>query len=232
MPRRQRFRNVPIACRGSWPDDVPSEPPIRPDLDGELFAMNTFDAAVINERIIVEALKRLRPGGCLVVGWNSDFSGRTVDGYSHWSIRMLEEMQKCYGLSAPLVAEARRLLAEFVPDSRSPFETAQRTVLSMIRRKAICPALAQIFSASFHRVTGQSLGSSAAAAWTGFRPPADAGIAGNVVERPGIRRGAFIQALLATSGWSCSSSRQRCGLPRSQRQSCKRSEALHLCQPQ
>ena len=72
--------------------------------------VNTFDLDLINERLIAEALRRLKPGGFLVVGWNSDFSGRAVEGWSHWPVQMLRQMKETCGLSAPIVAEVPALL--------------------------------------------------------------------------------------------------------------------------
>ena len=100
-------------CRfahGAWPEDIPVE--LKYDLIWTInFSLiNTFDVDFIQQRLVSEATRRLKPGGCLVIGWNSDFSGRAVQGYSHWPIEMLRNMQQACGLSAPLVVEARTLM--------------------------------------------------------------------------------------------------------------------------
>jgi SAM-dependent methyltransferase len=111
-------RRVFPECRfsyGTWPEDV--EPKAEFDVIWmvNFSLMNTFDVDFINGRLIEEATRRLTPGGTLVVGWNSDFSGSRVDGYSHWSLSMIGGMRDRCGLSAPLVAEARtRMLSWFM----------------------------------------------------------------------------------------------------------------------
>lgn len=97
-------------CRfiqGVWPDDVAANPGFDLIWMVNFSMMNTFDVTFIKNRLIAEAMQRLRPGGTFVVGWNSDFSGRIVDGWSHWPQSMLEEMRHKCGLSLPLVTEAR-----------------------------------------------------------------------------------------------------------------------------
>lgn len=97
-------------CRfiqGVWPDDVAANPRFDLIWMVNFSMMNTFDVTFIYERLIAEAMQRLRPGGTIVVGWNSNFSGRVVDGWSHWHLSMLKEMRDRCGLSLPLVTEAR-----------------------------------------------------------------------------------------------------------------------------
>jgi hypothetical protein len=65
--------------------------------------MNSFDLAFIKVRLIDEARVRLKPGGCLVVGWNTDFSGVARQGYSNWSLETLAQMHRSHGLSKPFV---------------------------------------------------------------------------------------------------------------------------------
>jgi SAM-dependent methyltransferase len=93
--------------QGSWPDDVAKGPQFDLIWMVNFSLMNTFDVDFINERLLSEALHRLKPNGFLVIGWNSDFSGRTIGGYSHWPIRMLQRMRKPCHLSAPIVPEMR-----------------------------------------------------------------------------------------------------------------------------
>jgi SAM-dependent methyltransferase len=99
--------------RGSWPDDIAPRAEFDLIWMVNFSLMNTFDVNVIRDQLVREAMLRLKPGGTLVVGWNSDFSGRVVDGYSHWPIGLLGTMSDQCGLSAPLVAEARTLFASW-----------------------------------------------------------------------------------------------------------------------
>ena len=102
-------------CRfqcGSWPDDV------QEDAGYDLIWMvnfslaNTFDVARIDESLIAAAMSRLAPGGALILGWTTDFSGRVIEGYSHWPMAMLRELERRCNLSAPLVPiPAARLLS-------------------------------------------------------------------------------------------------------------------------
>ena len=95
--------------QGVWPDDVAETAQFDLIWMVNFSLMNTFDVDFINERLIEESMRRLKPHGHLVVGWNSDFSGRTVGGYSHWSMGWLENMARSCRLSPPLVTETRTM---------------------------------------------------------------------------------------------------------------------------
>lgn len=99
---RARFTGREFVC-GAWPDGISREPQFDLIWMVNFSLMNTFDVGFIQERLVDEALVRLRPGGCLVVGWNSDFSGIAKGGYSNWSTQTLGEMRPRCGLSAPFV---------------------------------------------------------------------------------------------------------------------------------
>jgi SAM-dependent methyltransferase len=121
--------------QGAWPDDIPRQPRFDLIWMVNFSLMNTFDVEAINDRLIVPARERLKPGGHLVVGWNSDFSGSVVEGYSHWSRATLADLQKRCGLSAPLVTEARTLwLSSFL--IRAAYLKRRSIPIFMILKKA------------------------------------------------------------------------------------------------
>jgi SAM-dependent methyltransferase len=91
---------------GAWHQDVEEEPGFDMIWAVNFSLLNTFDVEFINERFIAHALQRLRPNGCVVVGWNTNFSGRKIDNYSCWSMGTLAQMRQVCGLSSPRVAEA------------------------------------------------------------------------------------------------------------------------------
>lgn len=128
------FPECRFVC-GAWPQDIPASPAFDVIWMVNFSLMNTFDIGHIEEHLVDAAMRRLKPGGSLVIGWNTDFSGRTVGGYSHWSLSMLQNMRERCGLSAPLVTEAGGPLA-----SRLLIRVARATRRSipifMIRRKA------------------------------------------------------------------------------------------------
>ena len=100
-------------CRfnqASWPEDLASDTKFDVIWMVNFSLMNTFDVDFINDQLIREAALRLKRNGYLVVGWNSDFSGKSVGGYSHWSLQMLRKMRATCGLSYPLVIEAQSKL--------------------------------------------------------------------------------------------------------------------------
>ena len=99
---------------GAWPEDVGTKSEFDLIWMVNFSLMNTFDVNLIHKRLISEAMLRLKPGGTLVVGWNTDFSGRVVGGYSHWPLRMLRTMENQCKLSAPLVTEARTQTASWL----------------------------------------------------------------------------------------------------------------------
>lgn len=99
---RKRFAECRFVC-GAWPDGVERAP--RYDLIWmvNFSLMNTFDVEFIRERLVDEALARLRAGGQLVVGWNTDLSGIARQGYSHWGYDTLANMRRRCQLSEPMV---------------------------------------------------------------------------------------------------------------------------------
>jgi SAM-dependent methyltransferase len=101
-------------CQGAWPTDIPSEPEFDLIWTINFSLVNTFDIGLIHDKLVAEALPRLKPGGALVMGWNSDFSGRTIQNYSHWPVKMLRRMRHRSGFSAPLVVEAGSLPLSWV----------------------------------------------------------------------------------------------------------------------
>jgi SAM-dependent methyltransferase len=99
---RARFPNCRLVC-GAWPDAVAPEPQFDLVWMVNFSLMNSFDVEFIKVRLIDEALVRLKPGGCLIVGWNTDFSGVSRQGYSNWSLDTLAEIRRSCGLSDPFV---------------------------------------------------------------------------------------------------------------------------------
>jgi SAM-dependent methyltransferase len=109
---RTTFPECRFSC-GAWPEDVAAKPSFDLIWMVNFSLMNTFDVDFIERHLIGEAMARLKPRGILVIGWNTDFSGRTVDGYSHWPLDMLRTMGIRCGLSAPLVTAARTQAASW-----------------------------------------------------------------------------------------------------------------------
>jgi SAM-dependent methyltransferase len=95
--------------RAAWHEDIGEEPRFDLIWTVNFSLVNTFDVNFINERLISEALRRLKPNGCIVIGWNTNFSGRAISNWSHWPLRMLRRMRHDCGLSDPLVPEARTI---------------------------------------------------------------------------------------------------------------------------
>jgi SAM-dependent methyltransferase len=110
---RATFPDCRFEC-AAWPADIAAEPSYDLIWMVNFSLMNTFDVAFINEELVDQAMRRLRAGGVLVVGWNSNFSGRVVEGYSHWSFDVLAALQRCYGFSAPFVIESRSTAASWL----------------------------------------------------------------------------------------------------------------------
>jgi len=88
-----------------WPDGVPQDAQYDLIWVVNFSVMNTFDVDFIHAAVVREALLRLRPGGHLIVGWNTDLSGRVLEGYSHWSFSTIRHLRTRCGLSAPVVIE-------------------------------------------------------------------------------------------------------------------------------
>jgi SAM-dependent methyltransferase len=91
--------------QGTWPEDISDEPQFDLIWVVNFSLINTFDVNVIDEKLVQPALKRLKTAGWLVIGWNTDFSGRAIEGYSHWSLDTLKQLQDVCSLSQPIVPE-------------------------------------------------------------------------------------------------------------------------------
>ena len=124
-------------CRftqGAWPDDIPAERTFDLIWTINFSLINTFDINVIQQRLVSHAMTRLRPGGCLVIGWNTDFSGRKIHNYSHWPVAMLQKMKQTCGFSAPLVIEGRSLIPSWLM-IRTAFMFRKSIPIFMVLRK-------------------------------------------------------------------------------------------------
>lgn len=73
----------------------------------DLALINTFDANKINRDFVQPALDLLRPGGVLVVGWHTDFSGDYRSGWSYWSSENICAIADACGFSEPVMVQAR-----------------------------------------------------------------------------------------------------------------------------
>jgi len=73
----------------------------------DLSLINSFDANKINRDFVWPAMNLLRPGGSLVVGWHTDFSGDYRDGWCHWSQKDFHAIADACGLSEPAMVQAR-----------------------------------------------------------------------------------------------------------------------------
>ena len=104
-------------CRflhAAWHEDVDSQARFDLIWAVNFSLVNTFDVDFINQHLVLEALRRLKPNGSIVIGWNTDFSGRRILNYAHWSIGMLSHMRRVCGVSAPFVPEARTIWLSWI----------------------------------------------------------------------------------------------------------------------
>jgi len=103
---RATFPECRFQC-ASWPDGVERDESFDIIWAVDFSVINTFDIQVIKQRFVEEALERLTPGGCIVVGWSTNLSGLCIGNWSHWSVSMLGELGRACGFSQPQVAEAQ-----------------------------------------------------------------------------------------------------------------------------
>jgi SAM-dependent methyltransferase len=125
-------------CRfefGAWPDDIQAAPVYDLIWMVNFSLMNTFDVGFISNVLIEPAMQRLRSGGTLVVGWNSNFSGEVIEGYSHWPLQTIAALRRDCGLSAPLVTEAGNLFASWFL-IRAARLIGRSIPIFMVRRKS------------------------------------------------------------------------------------------------
>jgi SAM-dependent methyltransferase len=120
---------------GAWPDDVPEDPKFDLIWTINFSFINTFDVDLIRERLVSQAMLRLKPDGCLVIGWNTNFSGRAVGNWSFWPLEMLRNMRQTCGLSAPLVIESRTSALNWFM-IRAALVLRRSIPIFMVRRKS------------------------------------------------------------------------------------------------
>lgn len=120
---------------GAWPDDVPEDPKFDLIWTINFSFINTFDVDLIRERLVSQAMLRLKPGGCLVIGWNTDFSGRAVGNWSFWPLEMLRNMRQTCALSAPFVIESRTSALNWFM-IRAALVLRRSVPIFMVRRKS------------------------------------------------------------------------------------------------
>ena len=104
---KRSFPECNFSC-AAWPDGIEQGQLFDIVWEVGLSLINTFNVQAIHDRFIKEALTRLNPGGCIIVGWGSNFSGRTITNWSHWPLGMIRTLRQVSQLSAPIIAEAGR----------------------------------------------------------------------------------------------------------------------------
>jgi len=72
----------------------------------DICSLNTFDVNEMNN-VISWAESIVEPGGAIVVGWHSDFSGRTVSNWCHWPLETIRALHTELRFSRPRVPQMR-----------------------------------------------------------------------------------------------------------------------------
>lgn len=101
---RQSFPGCSFV-RGAFPDDIPSTQKYDLIWAVDLSLLNTFDIGAIERDFVAPALARLKPGGCLVIGWHTDFSGRRDASFSQWTRADFTQLRRICGVSGPRLVE-------------------------------------------------------------------------------------------------------------------------------
>jgi SAM-dependent methyltransferase len=73
----------------------------------DISTLNTFDIDEMRRDILDDALLLVNPGGALIVGWHSDFSGIIKGDWSHWSMRTIRRLRRELQFAGPRVVQAR-----------------------------------------------------------------------------------------------------------------------------
>jgi SAM-dependent methyltransferase len=101
---RQSFPDCTFV-RGAFPDDVQDNSRYHLIWAVDLSLLNTFDIESIRRSFVAPALARLRPGGILVIGWHTNFSGQRRGSFSQWARPEFMLLRRCCGLAGPRLVE-------------------------------------------------------------------------------------------------------------------------------
>ena len=132
---RTAFPNCEFRC-AAWPHDIERVPRFDLIWAVDFSVINTFDLQVIRQQFVEEAMVRLKPGGSVVVGWSTDFSGQAKGNWSHWSVATLKEFRTTLGFSAPMVAETTQSWVSY-PMIQAGRLMGRSLPIFMVRKKGL-----------------------------------------------------------------------------------------------
>lgn len=105
---RQRF-DGPEFSVAQFPEDIEASFDLIWSVD--ITPLNSFDISTIGG--FFEACRRhLNPGGVVVIGWHTDFSGQMIpnENWAGWDIAFMGDFCTRWGLEGPAIVECRNRL--------------------------------------------------------------------------------------------------------------------------
>lgn len=117
---RRRFPD-PDFVVGLYPETVTAAYDLIWAVD--VSSLNTLNPVEI-DGFVSASLKCLNPGGALVIGWHTDFSGRIIRLWANWSGQTMDRMRRRWGFEGPAILEARAV----------PFRSLLPAACKMIRK--------------------------------------------------------------------------------------------------
>jgi 2-polyprenyl-3-methyl-5-hydroxy-6-metoxy-1,4-benzoquinol methylase len=100
---KQMFPEVDWRC-GLFPQDFPQDETFDLIWILDVSTLNTFDVQEMKP-FLDSATALLKPGGALVMGWHSDFSGTVKGNWAHWPLRTIRDLRRLVGFAGPRVPQ-------------------------------------------------------------------------------------------------------------------------------
>lgn len=103
---KEKFKSVDFRCT-AFPDGLTDRNTFDLIYAVDLPIVGVFATVPIQSEFLQPCLRLLKPGGHIVIGWHTNFSGRLIHGWMHWSFRTIYELRRIFRSSAPLVPQVR-----------------------------------------------------------------------------------------------------------------------------
>jgi hypothetical protein len=100
------FPSIDWRC-GLFPQDFQAGESFDLIWMADLSTLDTFDVEEMKRNVLDPAAALLNPGGALIVGWHSDFSGTAKRYWAHWSMRTIRALRRLVGFAGPRVPQVR-----------------------------------------------------------------------------------------------------------------------------
>jgi SAM-dependent methyltransferase len=103
---KARFAGVSFRC-AVFPEDLGGDDRFDLIWAVDLPIVGLFETENLQAAFLGPCLRLLEPDGHLVVGWHTNFSGRLIGGWVHWSIGAIRKLRRTFRASPVLIPQLR-----------------------------------------------------------------------------------------------------------------------------